>query len=380
MLPFHYVLRNLWRRWGRTLATLLGVALISLLVVLMGGFAQGLERTAAQTAADDVLVVVGASGEHDLIRSIITRNHAEAVAASLPHVHQEDGVRAASVELHLSSRKGDSIAHFRGFTPAAFLVHRRITLIEGREPREPGELMVGRLAASKMGLAESDLAVGRDLALENRTWRIVGRFAAPGTVLEAGLWGRLDDVMLATGRTDVSCVAVRMDAKENMKRALLWINRNGVAYEIAGIPETKLFETLERALRPITLLAWVMAALVLVGGVFACANTMFAAVLARTREVGTLRALGYGPLAVGAALLQEALLLGLIGGILGFWAAGLFGEVPLKFPMGAFYLDLSPNVRLSGLLGGLLAGLGGGLIPALRAARMPLTDALGGRT
>lgn len=380
MLPFQYVLRNLWRRWGRTLATLVGVSLISLLVVLMGGFAQGLEQTAADTASADVLVVVGASGEHDLIRSVISRNNAEAVAASLPNVYEEAGVRAASVELHLSSRKGDSIAHFRGVTPAAYLVHRRITLIDGREPREPGELMIGRLAAAKMGLPESALSLGSELVMENRSWRVVGHFAAPGTVLEAELWGRLDDVMLATGRTEVSCVAVRMDAAENMKHALLWVNRNGVAYEIAGIPETRLFESLERALRPITLLAWVMAVLVLIGGVFACANTMFAAVLARTREVGTLRALGYGPLAVGAALLQESLLLGLVGGILGFWCSGLFGEVPLKFPMGAFYLDLSPSIRLTGLAGGVLAGLAGGLVPAWRAARMPLTDALGGRT
>ncbi len=380
MLPFQYVLRNLWRRWGRTLATLVGVSLISLLVVLMGGFAQGLEQTAADTASADVLVVVGASGEHDLIRSVISRNNAEAVAASLPNVYEEAGVRAASVELHLSSRKGDSIAHFRGVTPAAYLVHRRITLIDGREPREPGELMIGRLAAAKMGLLESDLSLGSELVMENRSWRVVGHFAAPGTVLEAELWGRLDDVMLATGRTEVSCVAVRMDAAENMKHALLWVNRNGVAYEIAGIPETRLFESLERALRPITLLAWVMAVLVLVGGVFACANTMFAAVLARTREVGTLRALGYGPLAVGVALLQESLLLGLVGGIMGFWCSGLFGEVPLKFPMGAFYLDLSPSIRLTGLAGGVLAGLAGGLVPAWRAARMPLTDALGGRS
>ena len=110
-----------------------------------------------------------------------------------------------------------------------------------------------------------------------------------------------------------------------------------------------------------------MALLVLVGGTFACANTMFASVLARTREIGTLRALGYGPVAVGFSLLQEALLLGFLGGLVGFFAAGLFGEVPLKFPMGAFYLDLSPAVRLQGLLAALVAGFVGGLVPAVRA-------------
>ena len=104
---------------------------------------------------------------------------------------------------------------------------------------------------------------------------------------------------------------------------------------------------------------------------------MFAAVLARNREMGTLRALGYGPFAVAGSLLQEALLLGLLGGLLGFFVAGLFGEVPLKFPMGAFYLDLSPSVRLAGLAAALLIGLLGGLVPAWRVIRIPLTDALG---
>ena len=82
---------------------------------------------------------------------------------------------------------------------------------------------------------------------------------------------------------------------------------------------------------------------------------------------------------MATSLLTEALLLGLLGGLIGFWIAGLFGEVPLKFPMGAFYLDLSPTIRLAGLASALLAGLIGGIVPALRAVRMPLPDALGGK-
>jgi putative ABC transport system permease protein len=106
---------------------------------------------------------------------------------------------------------------------------------------------------------------------------------------------------------------------------------------------------------------------------------MFAAVLARTREMGALRALGYGPMAIGTSLLQESILLGLAGGVLGFWIADAFGEVPLKFPMGAFYLDMSPAIRLAGLCAALAAGVIGGIMPAIRAIRMPLKDALEGR-
>lgn len=380
MLPFSYALRNLWRLRLRTVLTLLGIGLITMLVVLMGGFAQGLAGTARSSAAADVIVLTGSSGEYDMIRSVIARGNAEAAAAGLPHVVEVGGMRAVSIELHVATRKGDRIGMVRGVTPEAFLVHRQATVVEGREPRGPFELMAGRLAASRMDLRDEDLAVGAIIELENLNWTVVGRFAAPGTVLEAEIWGRLEDVSLATGRMDVSCVAARIAHPAHMAKVALWINRNGVAYEVSGVTEAKLFEALQHALDPIAALAWLMALLVLVGGVFACSNTMFAAVLARTREMGMLRAIGYGPFAIGGSLLQEALLLGLIGGLAGFWAAGLFGEVPLKFPMGAFYLDLSPTIRLAGLGSALLAGVIGGLVPALRAVRMPLPDALGGKS
>jgi putative ABC transport system permease protein len=353
--------------------------LITTLVILMGGFAQALGKTTRDSASSDVMILSGTAGEHDMVRSVIARGNAEAAAAGVPHAYEEGGRRAVSIELHIASRKGNRVGLFRGVTPEAYLVHRRITVIAGREPRDQNELLVGRLAAKRLGLPDDALAVGARIELEGVEWKVVGRFAAPGTVLEAEMWARLDDLTLATGRQDVSCVAIRVDRPENMKRVGLWVLRNGVEYEVSALPESKMYESVQKNLDPIAALAWVMGLLVLVGGVFACANTMFAAVLARTREMGTLRALGYGPGAIAFSLLQEALLLGSIGGLLGFWIAGLFGEVPLKFPMGAFYLDLSPTIRLIGLGSALLAGLIGGIVPALRAVRMPLPEALGGR-
>lgn len=379
MLPLSYALRNLWRRRTRTLLTVFGVACISTLVILMGGFALGLSGSAAAAASDDVVMIVGSTGEHDLVRSVISRGDAEAVAASLPKVKLVNGERAVSVELHMATRKGSSIGLLRGVTSGAFLVHDRVTLVEGHEPREPFDLLVGRLAASRMGLAEGALDVGKSIEMEGRTWQVAGHFAAPGTVLEAELWGRLDDVVLSVNRQDVSCVAAKLEDPKDMKRVSLWVNRNATAYEVASVSQRDLYATLERALDPIATLAWVMALLVLVGGVFACANTMFAAVLARIREMGALRALGFGPVAIAFSLLVEGLLLGGIGGLAGFWIAGLFGEVPLKFPMGAFYLDLSPGVRLVGLAAAIGAGVVGSIVPAWRAIRMPLPDALGGR-
>jgi ABC-type lipoprotein release transport system permease subunit len=377
MLPLAYALRNLGRRGIRTVLTLVGLALITVLVILTDGFSRGLSSTAANTAAPDVVVLVGAEQEHDLVRSFVLEGNARAAAASLPSVVEVNGRRAVSLELHVATRKGDQVGTLRGVEPEAFLVHQRVTLVEGVEPAAERELLVGRLAESRIGLPDGALAVGRTVELEGVTWKVVGRFAAPGTVLEAEIWGRLRDVMVATRRTDVSCVTARLTSPAAMEQVEVWALRNGLEYEVAAVPETRLYASLSAALAPITLLARLMALLVLAGGVLALTNTMFASVLSRTREMGTLRAVGYGPAAVGVSLLQESLLLAALGGIAGYVAAGFFGEVPLKFPMGAFYLDLSAPVRLTGLLAALVAGLLGGLVPAWRAVRLPLVDALG---
>jgi len=238
--------------------------------------------------------------------------------------------------------------------------------------------MVGRLAWARLGLDDADLAVGRTLALEGREWKIVGRFAAPKTVFEAELWGRLEDVMAATRRVDVSAVALRLKDPAEFAKVDLFANQR-VALEIKALRAGTVYEAYRRNVRPVATLAWIMAGLVLVGGVFACSNTMFAAVLARTREMGTLRAVGYGPVAVAVSLLEEALLLGAAGGLLGFTAASLLGEVALRFPMGAFTLDLGGPMRFLGLAAAVAAGLFGGAFPAARAVRLPLPDALGGK-
>jgi putative ABC transport system permease protein len=378
VLPFSYALRNLSRRAVRTVLTLLGVGLVAFLVILMTGFATGLDASVSRSARADVAYVLGSTGETDLVRSFVSMGGAQEAAQSAPGVLEVDGRRAASVELHSESRVGNEIVLVRGVTDAAWLVHPEVTLVEGVEPRGAFELMVGRLAAARMGVPDATLAVGRTVKLENRDWKIVGRFAAPGTVLEAETWARLDDLMAATRRVDVSCTVLRLTSPDRLSDVQLWAARN-VRLEVTATTATKLYGALRSALAPVASLAWIMAALVLVGGLFACANTMFAAVLVRTREMGTLRAVGYGPAAIGVSLLQESLLLGVAGGLLGFLAASAAGEVALRFPSGAFVLDLGSGVRLFGLGAAAAAGLLGGLVPAIRAVRIPLSQALGGR-
>lgn len=379
MLPFGYVLRNLLRRRTRSAVTVGGVMVTTMLVIAMTAFADGMAGAATGSARADRAYLLGVSAEVDLVRSVITRGNAEAAAAAVPGVLTVDGVRTASVELHIATRVGNTVGLMRGVTPAAYLVHDEVTVVEGREPRAPFEIMVGPLVAARMSLAGDDLAVGRSLRLEHRDFSIVGHFAAPGTVYEAEIWVRLPDVMLATKREDVSCVVLRLADASALGEVGLFASRR-LDLELAAMPERELMRALASSLTPIAALARWMAVLAVVAGAFACANTMFAAVLARGRELATLRALGYSPFAVAVGLVQESALVALLGGACGTLLVLAIGSVSLRYPMGALALAPDLGNRAVGLAAALVSGLLGGIVPAVRAVRLPLVDALGGRT
>ena len=234
-----------------------------------------------------------------------------------------------------------------------------------------------------MGLTPDEVAIGRTLPIERQEFTIVGHFAAPGTVYEAELWARLPDVMLATKREDVSCVVLRMSDEtrvEQFVKAVRLFAARRVDLEIDAVPEPELMRQLASSLTPIAALARWMAVMAVVAGAFACANTMFAAVLARTRELATLRALGYSPVQVAIGLVQESLLVAFLGGAIGTLIALGIGAVSLRYPMGALLLEADISSRAVGLGAALVSGLLGGIVPAVRAVRIPLVEAIGGRT
>jgi putative ABC transport system permease protein len=378
LLPPGYVLRNVLRRRARSAVTIGGVAATTLLVIAMHAFAGGLAAAGESSARDDVVLLVGSASELDLVRSVVPRGSAEAAAAAAPGVLTVGDQRAASVELHIATRTGDQVGLLRGVTPAAYLVHPQVTVVEGREPREPFELMVGALAGARMGLPPAAVQVGAVLELERRPFTIVGRFAAPGTLYEAEMWGRLEDVMLATRREDVSCIALRLADPGAVADVQLFAGRR-LDLEIAAVPERELMQAIADSLAPIAALARWMAVLAVVAGAFACANTMFAAVLARTKELATLRTLGWSPVALASSIVLESVFVAFAGAAIGILLALLVGDVSLRYPMGALRLVPDLPGRLVGLLSALASGALGGIVPAVRAVRIPLAEALGGR-
>lgn len=381
MFPLTYALRNLARRPARTLATIACLGVTAFLIAWLLSFAGALSEAALSSGRDDVVVLLGTSSETDLVRSIVRRGHADDAAASAPGVAMVGDVRAASVELHLASRVGDRVGLLRGVTDSVYAVRPQVVLVEGREPRAPFELMAGRLAATRMGLPQSALHVGETIVLEGREWSICGRFAAPGTVSEAEMWVRLNDLMMASRREDVSCIALRLaepGPAAVARVALFAAGRQDL--EVAAITERELFLRVEEGVRPIAHLAGWMAVLVLIGALFACINTMFAAVLTRTPELGALLALGWSPTALGGALVLESIAISLVGGGAGVLVAWALGAIHLRFPMGALILEADASARGWTIAAILLAGAIGGLIPSRRALKLSIVDALHGRT
>ena len=265
MIPFGYILRNLLRRRTRSLVTIGGITATTMLVIAMTAFADGMTQAAIGGADPARVYFLGVSAEADLVRSAIPRGNAEAAAAAAPCVREAGGVRAASVELHIASRRGNHVGLIRGVTPAAYPVHSEVTVTAGREPRAPFEIMVGALVAARMDIKPEEVALGATVRMERHDWKVVGHFAAPDSIYEAEIWTRLSDIMLATRREDVSCVVMRLEDPEDYSEVTLFSSRR-LDLEISCMPESDLMRALASSLMPIASLARWMALLAVVAG------------------------------------------------------------------------------------------------------------------
>src|SRR5262245_47292579 len=218
-LPWDYGVRNLWRRPGRSALTMLGLATVVFLVLLVTSFVRGLESSLATSGDQSVVLVHSLGASENIENSTMPGRAPGLLAASLRRIDSRFGERYVSPELYLGTevrtpgRDEPAMGIASGVTPATPLVRKQFQLLSGRWP-QAGEVLVGRLAAAKLGLPESELAEGRTLHFESRDWTVCGQFATSGSALESELWCRLEDLQQAMKRQDLSLVAVSvMDPK-----------------------------------------------------------------------------------------------------------------------------------------------------------------------
>lgn len=382
LLPWEYGVRNLLRRPSRTALTLAALTLVVLLVLVVVGFIRGLENSLAVSGDDHVVLVCSSGSTEFLEASSVSSATASLVAANVTGIARLGGQPAVSPELMLGvqvARPSGSQAAMglvRGVTWSAPLVHRRFRLIEGRWPQN-GELLVGRLAAAKLGAAEDDLAIGNSVTFERKAWRISGKFTAGGSILEAELWCPLDDFQQSLRRQDVTLVAVRIDPNRASVGDVQLFCKERLDLELEAIAESTYYSGLRRHFAPVRIVAWTVVGLVSSAGLFAGLNLMYGAAVGRTREFAALQAIGWRRRAILASLMQEGALLAACASLIaGALALGWINGMAVRFTMGAFVLRVDGAAILIGCGVGVGLGVLGAIPPAIGAMRKSVADNL----
>jgi len=380
-LPWDYGVRNLFRRSTRSLLTMLGLATVVFLVVLVAAFVRGLEGSLASSGDPNVVLVHTLGSSENIENSSVPARTPDLLGASLGGIRTRYGVKSVSPELYLGTEvtaEGQTepgMGLVRGVTVAAPLVRTMFQIVEGHWPG-PGEVIVGRLAATKLGCPPEALAVGREVRIEGRMWKISGRFAAKGSALESEMWCPIDDLQQAMKRQDLCLVAVALADRESIAD-LEEFCKERIDLELEATAETVYYAALQKHYGPVRSIAWLVAFLIAGAGAFAGLNTMYGAVVGRIRELAMLQTLGFQRRAIVLSLIQEATLLATAGALLAVIAAVfLLNGVAVRFTMGAFTLQVDRVAVFIGLMTGLLIGILGAIPPSIRALRMPVVDAL----
>jgi putative ABC transport system permease protein len=365
----------------------IGIAGVVAVLVSVLAMAQGFHQTLASTGRADRVILLREGSDAEMSSSI-ARGEAEQLA-NLPGVARDpDGRPVASAELLVVTdlpKKGQtdsSNAPFRGVQPLATALRDELRITEGRMfASGVREVIVGRKAAQQF----EGLRVGAQISFRDSDWRVVGIFETGGDVHESELWADAEVAMSAFRREAFQSLTAKL---EDGGDAGIQAFRDSVAsdprFSMTVYREPEYYAKQSQLLATlINVLGYTVALFMAIGAVFGALNCMYSAISDRQVEIATLRAIGFGAAPVVASVLFEALLLSLVGGLLGGALAYAYcNGVTLStlnfntFSQVAFDFQVTPLLIVQGLVWALGMGLVGGLPPALRAARLPITTAL----
>jgi len=383
-IPLAYIARNLTARKLTTLLTAGGMALVVYVFATVLMLAAGLEETLVATGQPDNVMIIR-RGSQTEIQSGVDRPSA-AIVESLPDIATgADGRKLISKEpvvlINLPKRDSGKPSNvvIRGATPAGLELRPQVRIVEGRM-FQPGtsEIIAGRSIASGFRGA----ALGETLRFAQRDWTVVGVFDAGRTGFTSEIWGDAEQLMQAFRRVSYSSAMFKLADASRF---------DAVKAEIEGDPrlqleakrESKFYADQSEALSKfISYLGMTISVIFSIGAIIGAMITMYASVASRTNEIGTLRALGFSRAAILVAFLGEALLLGLTGGLVGLVAAAFMQAFSIStmnfqtFAEIAFSFTLTPGIVAASIAFSLIMGFVGGFLPAARAARMKIVDAL----
>jgi len=383
-VPIQYVFRNLWTRRLTTLLTSGGVALVVFVFATVLMLDAGLRKTLVTTGEYENVVAIRKAAETE-IQSGVTREQAN-ILESLPGIARAPGgdpmvSKEVLVLISLKKTGADKPSNviIRGTSADGFALRPQVRLTAGRAPA-PGsaEVIVGTAIAKGF----EGTRIGDRLRFAQRDWTVVGTFDAGSSGFDSEVWGDVEQMMQAFRRISFSSVIFRLAPGADLERIRAIIDADPRLTNDAK-REQLFYADQSRALSNfISILGLTLTTVFSIGAMLGAMITMYASVSNRVSEIGTLRALGFRRGSVLVAFLTEALLLGLLGGLGGLAAASLMQFVSFSttnfqtFADLAFSFTLTPGIALKTILFSLAMGLLGGFLPALRAARLEIVDAL----
>jgi len=378
-------LRSIPERKGSALTAAIGIAGVVGVLVGVLAISEGFRAAMTSTASPEVAVVLREGAENEM-SSGLARDLTRMIADAPGLARNANGALASAemfviINLPKRSTGTDANVPLRGIQQQAYEVRGNITMVEGRH-FEPGknEIIVGAGAARSF----AGLELGNEVKMGQVVWTVVGIFTAGGGIAESEIWADADVLAPAYNRGDsFQSVVVRLnsvDSFQEFEDALTADPRLSVKVQLQA---DFYAEQSKMVTQFITTIGFFIASLMAIGALFGALNTMYSAVSGRTREISTLRALGFGRGPVVASILVESVVLSLAGGAIGALAAYLLFDGyrastmnMATFSQVTFAFRVTPPLLATAIIFATLIGVVGGIFPAIRAARLPIAAGL----
>ena len=372
-------------RKGSAASAVFGIAGVVAVLVGVLSIGQGFKKAMVSTGSPENAIILRGGADAEMM-SLLGKDDVR-IIADAPGIARGLNGPLSSAELFviidLSKRSTGTSANvpLRGVEEAAFEVHREVQIVEGRRfENGKNELIVGRGAA----MSFKGLEVGNQLQIGLNQWTVVGQFTAEGGVSESELWTGTPVLQQAYRRgTSYQSVLARLESGAAFDRFKAWLAADP-RLNVKVVRQTDYYaEQSQLIYNLITVLGSLIASLMAIGATFGAINTMYTMVASRTREIATLRALGFGAGPVLFSIVIESLILALLGGIIGATLAYLaFNGYRTStinfqsFSQVAFAFSVTPGLLVQGVIYATAIGLIGGFFPAIRAIRLPVAAAL----
>ena len=377
-------LKTVLERSGASIVIIVGIAGSVAVMVSLLAMGEGLDKTISSTGEEDRVIILRDGSSSELSSGIV--NQEIDILLTAPGIKKIDnesmvaGELFAIIDLKKKGAESTSNLPVRGVVPMSFSIRPEFKIIEGRNITSgTAELIVGKGAHDQYQGVE----IGDKLRTRDGEGTVVGIFSTGGDAHESEVWGDVSTLQSVFRREgNVSSAIARLESKETFDDLQIYIE-SYPNLELSVMTEDKFFEDQASGSELIKIFGVVVGYIMAVGAVFAALNTMYSAVSTRLVEIGTLRALGFNGFTVLTALMIEALVLAMIGGLLGagisyvvfngYTVSTLAGG---SFSQTAFAFAVTGEIIQQGLTLALFVGLVGGLFPAWNAARRDITEAL----